>query len=119
MGKIIDKHGNIVKQDDQMCLYTVLDLLEENDFYSCKYDYLSELIQTMTGDASTPFDTIGELVACIPEIVSCGEECEFLYIMDDDELVNWHILGWSNEDNTEVCNKVLKAYFSEYEVVAD
>lgn len=117
MGKIIDKNGNIIKQDEQTCLYTVLDLLEENDFTYQKWDCLSDLVQTMTGDSITVFNTVGEMVAEIPEILTCGEECEFLCIFGDG--VNWFVLGWSNEDNAEVCNKVLKAYFGEYDVIAD
>ena len=57
------------------------------------------------------------MIAEIPEILTCGEECSFLCVFDS--RVDWYVLGWDNEDNTELANKVLKAYFSEYKLVTD
>lgn len=117
MGKIIDKHGHIIKKDDQCCLYTTLGLLEENGFACQIWGCLSDLVKTMTGNSATAFNTIGEMVTEIPEVLNCSEECEFLCVSGDS--IDWFVLGWDSADNTEVCSTVLKTYFSDYELIED
>ena len=117
MAKIIDKNGNIIRQDDQVCLYAITDLLDENGLEWQEWDYLSNLVRTMAGDSATAFNTVKEMISEIPGILDCSEENVFLCVFSDS--IDWFILGWGNEDNAEVCNKVLKTYFSEYSVIAD
>lgn len=117
MGKIIDKNGNTIKQDDQYSYGTVVDFLEENNISCMEWDCLSDLVKTMTGDACTLFNTIGEMIKEIPDILSCSEECAFLYTSDNK--TRWFILDWDYEGNTEQNNKILHTYFPEYEVIED
>lgn len=115
MAKIIDKNRNIIKQDEQYGIGTVLDLLEDNGYSYIEYGCISDIVKTMTGDASTPFNTIGEMIEHIPEIVSCSEECNVLCVFDDED--KWFILGWDYEGNAEISNQILHTYFPEYEVI--
>ena len=122
MTKIFDTNNKIVRQDDQYPISTVLDFLEDNDIIYSRWERLSELIETMTGDASTAFNTISEMITEIPEIVSCGEECAFLNVIDNDrqgDESKWFILGWNYEDNLKLCNEILQEYFSGYKVIED
>lgn len=121
MGKIIDKNKKVVReQDNQLLLYTVIDFLECNHNYICnKWDTLSELVETTCGDSITPFNTIGEMIATIPDIIDCDEECTTLSVIDENNDMKWFILGYSKENNMEIANKVLHCYFPELEVVED
>lgn len=120
MGKVIDKNGNVIrKQDNQLILYTTMDFLECNHNYTCnKWDTLSELVKTC-GDAITPFNTIGEMITTIPDIIDYGEECAILCVIDENNDMKWFILGYNKENNMEIANKVLHCYFPELEVVED
>lgn len=71
----------------------------------------------MTGDAVTPFDTIGEMIQTIPDIVNYGEETETLCVFGDN--IRYYILGWGNDDNFTLWNKILKDYFPTLEVMDD
>lgn len=117
MGRIIDKNGMVLKQDEKHSYGTVIDFLEENDFSYIEWSCLSELIKTMTGDARTSFNTIGEMIKEIPGVTSCGEECSFLCVLDYE--IKWFILGWNYENDTELNNKILHAFFPDNEVLED
>lgn len=120
MTKIFDTNNKIVRQDDQYPIGTVLDFLEDNDIIYLQWKRLSKLIETMTGDASTVFNTIGEMIAEIPEIISCGEECAFLNVINNDRQGSeskWFILGWNYEDDIILCNKILQEYFPGFIIV--
>ncbi len=122
MSKIYDNNNMLVKEDDQYSIGTVLDFLEENNILYMKWNCLSKLIKTMAGDSCTTFNTVGEMIKEIPEIVDCGEECAFLCVIDDDRQENeskWFVLGWDYEDNTNLCNKILQEYFPKYRVVEE
>lgn len=118
MARIIDKKGSIIKQDDQYSFGTVTEFLEDKGLLCQTWECLSDLVKTMTGDACTSFNTIGEMMKEIPDILSCGEDCAFLCVFDDDRDM-WFILGWDYEDNTELNNRILCAYFPDYEVIED
>jgi hypothetical protein len=120
MSKIYDSNNVLVKEDDQYSIGTVLDFLEENNILHMKWDCLSKLIKTMAGDSCTAFNTVGEMIKEIPEVVDCGEECAFLCVIDDDRQGNeskWFVLGWDYEDDEILCNRILQEYFTEYRVV--
>ena len=117
MGKITNKSGTVLKQDEKYSYGTVIEFLEENDISYMEWNCLSDIIKTMTGDACTSFNTIGEMIKEIPDITSCGEECYFLCVFDDE--IKWFILGWDYEDNTELSNKILHTYFPDYEVIEE
>lgn len=122
MTKIFDTNNKIVRQDDQYPISTVLDFLEDNDIIYSLWERLSELIEIMTGDASTAFNTIGEMITEIPGIISCGEECAFLNVIDNDRQGNeskWFILGWNYEDDITICNNILQEYFPDYKVIEE
>ncbi|MCM1234780.1 MAG: hypothetical protein NC489_32155 [Ruminococcus flavefaciens] len=122
MTKIFDSNNKLVRQDDQYPIGTVIEFLEDNDIICMQFGYLSKLIETMTGDSCTAFNTIGEMIEEIPDIISCGEECAFLYVIDNDRQGNeckWFILGWDYEDDIELCNKILQEYFPQYRVVEE
>lgn len=121
MGKLYE-NGKLHRTDDQMICGTVLDFLEDMDYIYRYYPCLHDLIETMTGDGSTEFDTIGELFATIPEIVSCSEECSFLNVIDNDKQGDeskWFILGWDHEDNETLWNKILQTYFPDFRAEND
>ena len=117
MGKIIDSKGTVLKQDENFSYGTVVNFLYENDINSMEWNCLSDLVKTMTGDACTAFNTVEEMIQEIPDIVSCGEECSFLCVFDDE--IKWFILGWNYEDNTELSNTILRTYFPDLQVVED
>lgn len=117
-----DKNNTIIENDDLYPIAIIISFLEENGFVCMEFDYLSELIETMTGDSSTAFNTIGEMLKEIPDIVCCGEECSFLQVIDldnDSDGIKWFILGWNNEDNIELCNKIIQTYFPGYVIIED
>lgn len=117
MAKLL-KNNKLVLIDDQYPIGTVLDFLQDNSINCMLFEYLSELVETMTGDSCTSFNTIGEMIKEIPEIVSCGEECAFLCVIDDDN-TKWYILGWNHEDNAKLWNGILQTYFPDYTVVEE
>lgn len=77
MTKIFDNNNELVRQDDQLPIYTVIEFLEDNNIYCMLWETLSNLVASMTGDCCTSFNTIGEMIQEIPDIVSCGEEVPF------------------------------------------
>lgn len=119
MGKIINRNGKVLKQDENYSYGTVIDFLAENDISYIEWNRLSDLVKTMAGDACTSFNTIGELIQEIPEIVSCREECSFLCIFSGNGEVKWFILGYDYEGDTELSNKILRYCFPDYEVLED
>lgn len=117
MGKLYE-NNKLHREDDQMICGTVLDFLEDTDRNYQYYPCLSNLIETMTGDACTAFNTIGEMIEEIPDIVSCGEECAFLCVHDDNDS-KWFVLGWDHEDNETLWNQILQTYFPNFRVEND
>lgn len=119
MIKIFDNNNKLVRQDDQLSIYTIIEFLEDNNICCMLWETLSNLIASMTGDSCTTFNTIGEMIKEIPDIVSCGEDCAFLCVIDNDRQGNeskWFILGWNYENDIELCNRILQEYFPQYRV---
>ena len=78
------------------------------------YEHLSELIETMTGDAVTPFNNIGEMIKYIPDILTATEETAIIQLI---ELNQFFVLPYDYEDDTNGWNKMLQTVFPEYSVV--
>lgn len=117
MSKIANEQGEtITEYVDAYIVYSVIDFLKSDGCICEEYDSLSELVKTMTGDAATSFNTIGELIQYMPKVVNCGEECHFLNINDYDS-DKWFILGWNQEDNKELANEILQAFYPTYKAI--
>ena len=80
------------------------------------YEHLSELIETMTGDAVTPFNNIGEMIKYIPDILTATEETAIIQLI---ELNQFFVLPYDYEDDTNGWNKILQTVFPEYSVIDD
>jgi hypothetical protein len=119
MAKIVNSSmKETVFQDEELSPYGIVSAyFDEQRLDNRQWETLSELIETMTGDAVTPFNTIGELIECIPDIVNYGEETAILCVFGAD--IRYYILGWGYEDNMSLWNKILKDYFPELEVMDD
>lgn len=117
MSKIVNrKTKEIVKEDENlMGLFLVTEFLDENDISCYEYESLTELIATMTGDAITPFDTVGEMIEEIPWIVNAGEENGILEVFAPHS-IDWYNLGWGYGEDTKVNNEILHSYFPGYDV---
>ena len=122
MAKIINKAtGEIIAQNDDLYGISLVEEFfeqEENDFWVHKFERLSELVKTMTGDAATEFNTVGEMIEAIPEILTCDEECHFL-LVDNYDKRKWFVLGWNYEGDTKTSNMVLHEFFPDYDVTED
>lgn len=122
MLQIIDKTTKKVEFEDKENKYTpygfILQFFEGKDIGCYYWETLSELIQTMTGDAVTPFNTIGELIETIPNIVDCTEETEILCVMG--KTLQYYIVRDSlvdREYNIKYWNLVLQHNFSDLELI--
>ena len=120
MSKIIDASGKCVLKDyDELPFFTVINYLHKNKVHYALYNRLSELILTLDGDASMPFNTVGEMIEEIPEIVTCGEETRFLMAHNDGEF-HWFIFkDYDFDESYETANKILQTFFPGYCVVKD
>lgn len=119
MSKIIDSNSKVIIEDNQYSYGTVIDYLQSKNFMVIEYKSLTDLIKTLNGDASTVFNTLGEMIQNIPDIINYGDDCEVLCVIDNDvdDNVNWFVLGWDYEDNTKLANKILNTYFPYYKVI--
>lgn len=118
MAKIINSStGETVYQNKELSPFGIVtEYLDNNGLDNRQWETLSELIETMTGDAVTPFNTVGELIECIPDIVNYGEETAVLCVFEN---VKYYILGWGYDDNFTLWNKILKNYFPTLDVMDD
>lgn len=78
------------------------------------YEHLSELIETMTGDAITPFNNVGEMIKHIPDILTATEETAIIQLI---ELNQFFVLPYDYEDDVNGWNKILQTVFPEYSVI--
>jgi len=109
MSKIINsKTGEVITENkDQYISGVVMTYLDEHTDGGCHaWETLSELVETTAGDAVTGFNTIGEMIKIIPDIVNYGEETATLCVFDDD--IYWFVLGWGYDDNSKLWTKVLQ-----------
>lgn len=115
--KIIDTVTNkTLKNNKDLTAYgTLIDFLEHGNYSYSEFFGVSELCKTLTGDAVTPFNTVGEMVAQIPEILTCGEEVLILCVYSD--TIDYFIFPWSYEDDVKTCNKVLQKYLPWLQIV--
>jgi hypothetical protein len=119
MARIINiQTGEIIRPEDNQTVYgTLIDYLPEKGKDIVEWVRLSDLIQTMTGDSITPFNTIAVMIQCIPDIVNCGEECAFLCVFSN--TVDYYIMGWDYEEDEKLCNAILQKYYPIQKIVMD
>jgi hypothetical protein len=123
MAKIINTTtGEVIysNKDYTMCA-TVTNFLDNNTKTGTYigiivYEYLSDLIKTMEGDAVTPFNNIGEMIKYIPDILTAEEETAIIQLM---ELNQFFVLPYDYEDDANGWNKILQTVFPEYSVIDD
>ena len=121
MAKIINtKTGEVIysKKNKTMCA-TVSEFLENNTNTGCYtgiivYEYLSDLIKTMTGDAI--FNNVAEMIKYIPDILTATEETAIIYLI---EPCLFFVLPYDYEDDLNGWNKILQAIYPEYSVIDD
>ena len=123
MTKIINTiTGEVIYSDyDSTMCTTVTNFLDNNTKTGSYigvivYEYLSDLIKTMTGDAVTPFNNIGEMIKYIPDILTAAEETAIIQLI---ELNQFFVLPYDYEDDTNGWNKILQTVFPEYSVIDD
>ena len=123
MTKIINTiTGEVIYSDyDSTMCETVTNFLDKNTKTGTYtgvivYEYLSDLIKTMTGDAVTPFNNIGEMIKYIPDILTATEETAIIQLI---ELNQFFVLPYDYEDDTNGWNKILQTVFPEYSVIDD
>lgn len=123
MAKIINTiTGEVIYSDyDSTMCTTVTNFLNNNTKTGSYigvivYEYLSDLIKTMTGDAITPFDNIGEMIKYIPDILTAAEETAIIQLI---KLNQFFVLPYDYEDDTNGWNKILQTVFPEYSVIDD
>lgn len=123
MAKIINtKTGDVIysNKDYTMCA-TVTNFLDNNTKTGTYtgiivYEYLSDLIKTMTGDAITSFNNVGEMIKYIPDILTATEETAIIQLI---ELNQFFVLPYDYEDDANGWNKILQTVFPEYSVIAE
>lgn len=114
--KLINNNGEVLCSDDEFGgLGFLIYSLNSYDMLVLKWSRLSDIVKTMTGDSSTTFNTIGEMVKCIPDIVDCEEETNIICVLHKDGIA-YHVVKWTDEDNLEVLNNILNQYF-DYKIV--
>lgn len=123
MSKIINtKTGEVIYSNKDYTMYaTVTNFLDNNTKTGTYigvivYEYLSDLIKTMTGDAVTPFNNVGEMIKHIPDILTATEETAIIQLI---ELNQFFVLPYDYEDYTDGWNKVLQTIYPEYSVIAE
>ena len=123
MAKIINtKTGEIIyyNEESTMCA-TVINFLDKNTKTGTYigvivYEYLSDLIKTMTGDAVTSFNNVGEMIKHIPDILTASEESAIIQLPESNQ---FFVLPYDYEDYTSEWNKILQTVFPEYSVVSE
>ena len=121
MAKIINtKTGEIIYSDEDstMCA-TVTNFLDNNTKTGTYigvivYEYLSDLIKTMTGDAVTSFNNVGEMIKHIPDILTATEETAIIQLIEPNL---FFVLPYDYEDDANGWNKILQTVYPEYSVI--
>ena len=123
MAKIINtKTGEIIyyNEESTMCA-TVINFLDKNTKTGTYigvivYEYLSDLIKTMTGDAVTSFNNVGEMIKHIPDILTASEETAIIQLIEPNL---FFVLPYDYEDDANGWNKILQTVYPEYSVIED
>ena len=123
MAKIINTKTNevIYSDENSNCYGIVSNFLENNTKTGTYigvivYEYLSDLIKTMTGDAVTSFNNVGEMIKHIPDILTASEESTIIQLPESNQ---FFVLPYDYEDYTSEWNKILQTVFPEYSVVSE
>lgn len=123
MAKIINtKTGEVIYSDDDstMCnvVSTFFERYTKTGMYIgvVVYECLSDLIKTMTGDAITSFNNVGEMIKHIPGILTATEETAIIQLTEPNL---FFVFPYDYEDYTDGWNKVLQTVFPEYSVIAE
>jgi len=108
MSKIINTKTNEVLFSDSNLYVSgaVIEFLQTKEIGCTMYPLLSKLIETMTGDASTPFNTIAEMVEYIPDIMTASEETAILQVWGDE--IFFFVLGWDYEEDEKLFTKIIQ-----------
>lgn len=122
MAKIINTKTKevIFENEDSNCYGIVnefLDKYSSTNYYTTivVYERLSELIETMTGDSITPFNTVGKMIGYIPEILTATEETAIIHLMFGGDY--FFVLPYDYEEDVNGWNKVLQTVFPEYSII--
>lgn len=110
MSKIVKENIEVLNDNDATEFDAtefgvVTDFLERKNIGYTLFEGLSNLVSTMTGDGATEFNTIGEMLECIPEIINCTEETCILCLYLDKP--KYFVLDWDYENDTEGLNNIL------------
>ena len=123
MAKIINtKTNEVIYSDENSNCYGIVSNFLENDTKTgtyigvIVYEYLSDLIKTMTGDAVTSFNNVGEMIKHIPDILTATEETAIIQLIEPNL---FFVLPYDYEDDTNGWNKILQTVFPEYSVVSE
>ena len=123
MAKIINtKTGEIIYSDENSNCYGIVSNFLENNTKTgtyttiIVYEYLSDLVETMTGDSITPFNNVGEMIKYIPDILTATEEMAIIQLPESNK---FFVLPYDYEDDTNGWNQVLQAIYPEYSVIAE
>ena len=121
MTKIINTiTGEVIYSNEYGTVYQTVRIFFERysktEIGTIVYEHLSELIETMTGDAVTPFNNIGEMIKYIPDILTATEETAIIQLI---ELNQFFVLPYDYEDDANGWNKILQTVFPEYSVIDD
>lgn len=111
MSKIMSNGRVIYDREELTPLGTVLEFFDKKSIVHDDFYGLYELVCTMNGDARTPFNTIGEMIRCIPEIINAGEEVVIVLV---DE--KFFVLDWDADWDVDGLNKML-SFIGDYCVV--
>lgn len=116
--KLIDTKGTVrhcEHEQDLNGLGFLIDILDSYGMPVSKWDTLSSVVKTMTGDSSTAFNTLREMIQHIPSALDCEEETNVICVFHNDGFT-YHTIKWEDEDNVEVLNDILKCYLN-YQLV--
>ena len=123
MAKIINtKTGEVIYSDENSNCYGIVSNFLENNTKTgtyigvIVYEYLSDLIKTMTGDAVTSFNNVGEMIKHIPDILTATEETAIIQLIEPNL---FFVLPYDYEDDTNGWNKILQTVFPEYSIVSE
>ena len=123
MAKIINTKTNevIYSDENSNCYGIVSNFLENNTKTGTYigvivYEYLSDLIKTMTGDAVTSFNNVGEMIKHIPDILTATEETAIIQLIEPNL---FFVLPYDYEDDSNGWNKILQTVYPEYSVIED
>lgn len=110
MAKIIDNDNNIVIEDEyQTVAGIVCDYLESNNYHCEVWNTIPQLIETLTGNSITPFNTIGEMIQRIPDIINCGAEDSVICVFS--KTLDYYIISFGKDEDENLLNSILSKYF--------